>query len=33
MIPHPRARLIYNPSKVLSASEKKLIEFVRFAAG
>ena len=32
IIPHPRARLIYNPSKVLNASEKKLIEYVRFAA-
>jgi DNA-binding transcriptional LysR family regulator len=30
---HPRARLIYNPAKSLTASHKKLIEFVRFASG
>lgn len=29
---HPRARLIYNPAKTLNLSEKKLIEFVRFAS-
>jgi hypothetical protein len=28
---HPRARLIYNRSKSLTASHKKLSEFVRFA--
>jgi DNA-binding transcriptional LysR family regulator len=32
IIAHPRARLIYNPSKSLTASEKKLIEFIRFAS-
>jgi DNA-binding transcriptional LysR family regulator len=33
IFPHPRARLIYNPSKSLTASHQKLIEFVRFASG
>ena len=32
IIAHPQARLIYNPSKTLNSSEKKLIEFVRFAS-
>jgi DNA-binding transcriptional LysR family regulator len=32
VIPHPKARLIYNPSKTLNASEKTLIEFIRFAS-
>ena len=33
IFPHPRARLIYNPSKSLTASHKRFIEFVRFASG
>ena len=28
----PRARLVYNPSKTLTPSEKKFIEFIRFAS-
>jgi DNA-binding transcriptional LysR family regulator len=32
IVAHPRARLICNPSKTLTSSEKKLIEFVRFAS-
>jgi LysR family transcriptional regulator, cys regulon transcriptional activator len=32
IFPHPRARLIYNSSKSLTASHQKLIEFVRFAS-
>jgi len=33
IFPHPGARLIYNPSKSLSDSHRKLSEFVRFASG
>jgi DNA-binding transcriptional LysR family regulator len=33
IFPHPRARLVYNPSQSLTPSHKKLIEFVRFASG
>ena len=33
LIAHPKATLIYNPSKTLTSSEKKLIDFVRFASG
>jgi LysR family transcriptional regulator, carnitine catabolism transcriptional activator len=32
IISHPRARLVYHPSKTLSPSEKKFIEFIRFAS-
>jgi DNA-binding transcriptional LysR family regulator len=32
IIAHPKARLIYKPSKILTSSEQKLIEFVRFAS-
>lgn len=32
IITHPKARLIYNPAKSLSPSEKKLIEVIRFTA-
>jgi DNA-binding transcriptional LysR family regulator len=32
LIPHPRARLVYNPSKTLSPAEKNLAEFIRFAS-
>ena len=32
IIAHPKARLIYNPPKTLSAAEKKLVEFVRFTS-
>lgn len=32
ILTHPKARLIYNPAKTLSVSEKKLIEFVRFSS-
>jgi hypothetical protein len=33
LITHPKATLIYDPAKTLTSSEKKLIEFVRFASG
>jgi DNA-binding transcriptional LysR family regulator len=33
IFPHPKARLVYSPSKSLTTSHKKLIEFVRFASG
>ena len=32
VITHPTARLIYDPSKTLTSSEKMLIEFIRFAS-
>jgi len=32
VITHPKARLIYDPSKTLTSSEKMLIEFIRFAS-
>ena len=32
IISHPRARLVYHPSKTLTPSEKKFIEFIRFAS-
>jgi hypothetical protein len=32
LIPHPKARLIYNPSKTLTSAEKNLIEFIRFTS-
>lgn len=32
LIPHPKARLIYNPAKTLSSAEKNLIEFIRFTS-
>jgi LysR family cys regulon transcriptional activator len=32
ILTHPKARLICNPAKTLSVSEKKLIEFVRFSS-
>jgi len=32
IIPHPKARMIHNPSKTLNAAEKKLVEFIRFTS-
>ena len=32
VITHPKAGLIYDPSKTLTSSEKMLIEFIRFAS-
>jgi DNA-binding transcriptional LysR family regulator len=32
LIPHPKARLIYNPSKTLTSAEKNLVEFIRFTS-
>jgi DNA-binding transcriptional LysR family regulator len=32
LIAHPKARLIYNPSKTLSSAEKNLVEFIRFTS-
>ena len=33
IFPHPRGRLFYNPSKSLTVSHHKLIDFIRFASG